>query len=156
MAYSIAISMVKNPQDTEDVVQNAFVSTYKSIRSFNQQSKFSSWFYRIVVNESLKQIKKNKVKHNYETINEDIFDLGSSFNDAVEQLDLNEKKGVILKVLSNMKPKEALILKLFYLNEFSIKEIEASTGFMANNIKVLLHRARKSFMGHYLNISNEK
>ena len=43
-----------------------------------------------------------------------------------------------------------IILKLFYLEEQSIKEIELLTGFKKGNIKVLLHRARKNFMNLYI------
>ena len=41
MGYSIAISMVKNDMDAKDVVQNAFLRVFKSLRSFRQDSKFS-------------------------------------------------------------------------------------------------------------------
>jgi len=44
-----------------------------------------------------------------------------------------------------MKPKERLMLELFYLQERPIAEIKMMTGFSISNIKVLLHRARKSF-----------
>lgn len=154
MGYSIALSMVKTHHDAEDVTQDAFVRAYKSLRSFKRASKFSSWFYKIVVNESLKHIKKYKGDRKYYEVTESHHDLESNFVDAVGQLELSEKKAEIDLTLSYMKPKEALILKLYYLHELSLAEIMDSTGWSSSNIKVLLYRARKSFVNVY--IKNEK
>ena len=150
MGYSIAISMTKSHDDAQDAVQNAFVHAYKSLRSFKKESKFSTWLYKIVVNESLKQIKKSKRQK--ESIDFTAYDLvgEAALNDAVRSIELTEKKEAIQKVINNMKPKEALVLSLHYLHEYSLKEITEITGFSLSNCKVLLYRARKSFMGRYL------
>lgn len=154
MGYSIALSMVKTHHDAEDVTQNAFVRAYKSLRSFKRASKFSSWFYKIVVNESLKHIKKYKGDRSYYEITESHHELESTFVDAVERIELSEKKEEIESTLNKMKPKEALILKLYYLHELSLLEITDGTGWSSSNVKVLLYRARKSFVNIY--IKNEK
>ena len=154
MAYSIAISMVKSPQDAEDVTQNAFVRAYKNLRSFKGNSKFSSWFYKIVVNESLKNLSKKK--RSSIQVYKEIENTGIevTYNHAVSNIDLQEKKDAIQKCLDIMKPKEALILKLYYLHELSLEELIDSTGWSRSNVKVILYRARKSFMNIYINKYN--
>lgn len=149
MAISIAMSMVKYEPDAKDVVQNAFVQAYKSLRSFKQESKFSTWFYRIVVNESLKFIRKNNKNKSTRLTNENEHLHASISNEAYEKLDLLDKRKEIQKALILMKPKERLILELFYLQEYKLSEIETITGFSTSNIKVLLHRARKSFSSFF-------
>ena len=154
MGYSIALSMVKNESDARDVVQNAFIRAYKSLRSFRQDSKFSTWFYKIVVNESLKYLKKNKRASNTITFKDDTNDYTAVFNEAVKNMDAMDRKMKINKVLNLIRPKEALVLKLHYLHEKPILEIEKITGFTISNVKVLLHRARKSFSALFVQFNN--
>jgi len=146
MAFSIAISMVKNEFNANDVVQNSFIRAFKGLRTFRSDAKFSTWLYKIVVNEALKYLKKNKRSQEFITFMDDPIDYSSTFNEAVSSFELMDKKMEIQKTLNLMKPKEALLLKLHYLHEESILEIEKITGFTNSNIKVLLHRARKSFL----------
>ncbi len=150
MALAIAISMIKNETDAQDAVQNAFISAFKGLRSFKKESKFSSWLYKIVVNESLKQIKRSKSKSEYIDFNSYTSVGEAVFNDAVVNIELSEKREAIQRVIKQLKPKEALVLTLHYLHEKSLKEIVEITGFKSSNVKVLLFRARKSFMGKYL------
>ncbi len=60
MAFSIAISIVKDEFLAQEVSQDAFIKAYKALSSFNHKSKFSTWFYRIVVNEAFMNLKKRK------------------------------------------------------------------------------------------------
>ena len=57
-AYNIAFSFVRDHDDAEDIVQEAFVRAHGSLPEFRGESQFGTWLYRIVVNLSL-----NKVKH---------------------------------------------------------------------------------------------
>lgn len=154
MGYSIAISIVKNDMDAKDVVQNAFIRVFKSLRSFRQDSKFSTWFYKIVVNESLKQIKKGKTNSETVSFKDDPNDYGAIFNGAMNKLEVEDRNIRIDNALNLMKPKEALVLKLHYLYEQRIEEIEKVTGFTKSNIKVLLFRARKSFSALFVQYKN--
>jgi RNA polymerase sigma-70 factor (ECF subfamily) len=58
MAYSIAMSVVKDEFLAEEIIQTSFVKAFEGLDSFKGNSKFSTWFYRIVTNESFK-IAKN-------------------------------------------------------------------------------------------------
>nr|NQU90044.1 sigma-70 family RNA polymerase sigma factor [Bacteroidota bacterium] len=60
MAFSIAFRVVNNREDAEEIVQDSFLKAFKSLKKFRQDSKFSTWFYKIVVNCSLSKIKKHK------------------------------------------------------------------------------------------------
>lgn len=154
MGYSIAISIVKNEIEAKDVVQNAFIRVFKSLRNFRQDSKFSTWFYKIVVNESLKHLRKGNLVKDTISFRDDPKDYGSVFNDAINNLETENLNIRIDKALGAMKPKEALVLKLHYLHEQRIGEIEEITGFSKSNIKVLLFRARKSFSALFVHQKN--
>lgn len=58
--YRLALKMVGNVQDAEDVLQETFIKAYNNIDSFEGRSKLSTWLYRIAVNESLMLLRKRK------------------------------------------------------------------------------------------------
>jgi RNA polymerase sigma-70 factor (ECF subfamily) len=52
MAYSIAMSIIKNEYDAEEILQIAFVNAFNNLNSFRRNSKFSTWLNKIIINES--------------------------------------------------------------------------------------------------------
>jgi RNA polymerase sigma-70 factor, ECF subfamily len=58
--YRLALKMVGNEQDAEDVLQETFIKAYNNIDGFEGRSKVSTWLYRIAVNESLMLLRKRK------------------------------------------------------------------------------------------------
>ncbi len=53
LAYNIAFRILNNNEDAEEAVQDAFLRAFKALSSFKGDAKFSTWFYRIVVNVSV-------------------------------------------------------------------------------------------------------
>jgi len=144
LAYSLAISIVKHSQVAEEVTQDAFINAYKALPNFEQRAKFSTWLYKIVTNEALKKVKKKSLDYSadIDEINDAEY---SSINDSIIELTEQDQKYYINLVLDKMLPNDSLVLRLFYLNENSLKEIMEITGFSETNIKTILHRARKRF-----------
>lgn len=58
--YRLALKMLGNPQDAEDVLQNTFLKALQGVKSFEGRSSLSTWLYRIAVNEALMLIRKHK------------------------------------------------------------------------------------------------
>jgi len=61
--YRLALKMLTDEQDAEDVLQETFLKAYKNIETFEGRSKISTWLYRIAFNESLMLIRKRKPDH---------------------------------------------------------------------------------------------
>lgn len=59
-AYSVALGVVKNPQDALDIVQEGFVKVHKHIKNFEGSSSFYTWLYRIIMNLSIDHIRRSK------------------------------------------------------------------------------------------------
>lgn len=137
VSLSLSISITKNFDDAEDAVQESFIRAYKYIHKFNKQSSFSTWLYRIVVNQSKTKAKKI----NYQ--NEELDLIDSKYSD--DNLILSNKKELINIILNKMKYEHSLLLKLFYLAEKDTNEIKEITKFSKSKIKTGLHRARKEF-----------
>jgi RNA polymerase sigma-70 factor (ECF subfamily) len=62
VAYNIAYRMVGNEEDAKDITQEAFIKVFKSIASFREDSSFSTWLYRIVMNTCKDELRKKKLK----------------------------------------------------------------------------------------------
>ncbi|WP_298515955.1 sigma-70 family RNA polymerase sigma factor [uncultured Kordia sp.] len=143
MVFTLALRMVGNREDAEEVSQDTFVKAYKSLGSFKGTSKFSTWLYRIVYNTSLDYIKKNKrvvLSEHIDEINES--DIGSMQN-ALTYIEAKEKKETIEKALLQLPEEERVLLTLFYFEELSLKEISEIVKISYDNVKIKLHRSRK-------------
>ena len=143
MAINIAYRICENMQDAEDVVQESFVKAYKNLHTFRLESKFSTWFYRIVFNTAVTFTKTKMwvIDDEVDTVATNL----SSDLDTRNQLDINETSEIVSYVLSKMPKAYGLMLSLFYLEDNSIKEIAEITGLNNSNVKVMLHRARGMF-----------
>jgi RNA polymerase sigma factor (sigma-70 family) len=142
MAFSIAFRIVDNREDAEEIVQDAFLKAFRSLEKFRKDSKFSTWFYRIVVNSSLSRTRSKKPE--LSSIDEDdITDVVvESVESAYRSLDLSDQKKFIHHALEELSIENRLLLTLYYLNENSIDEITEITNITQDNVKMKLHRAR--------------
>ena len=124
MAFSIACRILGNDQDAEEVVQDAFLQAFRSIRSFKGQSTFSTWLYRIVVNGSLNRLKKKKLERSYEDVElaqESIADVESCYR----QLTMQDQAKFINQALERLRAEDRLILTLQALAEAAAKPLIA-------------------------------
>lgn len=151
MGYNIAYSIINDEHYAEEVVQDAFMKAFNALKSFKRKSKFKTWFYRIVVNESFQRLKK--IKKDQELFNSTDIDLYKNIEaDDDEALGTTAVKNELKKLL----PKERLAINLFYLEEYKISEIMGIAGWSKSNTKVILHRARKKLHSGLDRISNTK
>jgi RNA polymerase sigma-70 factor (ECF subfamily) len=60
LIYRLAIKMLNNPQDAEDVLQETFIKAYRHLKEFDGRSSLATWLYRIATNEALMQLRRKK------------------------------------------------------------------------------------------------
>lgn len=137
IAYNLALGIVKNKENAKDITQDSFLKVLENIKGFRNESKFSTWLYKIVYNQSIQFIQKTN-STNFSDI-----DSGKA-NDFSNDFSNGEDKYLELyQIIDQLEDNERNIVKLFYLAEKSIKDINSITGLSVSNIKVILHRARK-------------
>lgn len=141
-SLSLAMSILKDKPLAEDVLQEAFIKVYRNIEKFKFKSKFSTWLYRIVVNTSYNQLKKKK--RTFPLSEDDYTFEPLAENNVGLSLKHNDQKEFIKKAMARIRPDEALTLRLFYLCEMNLKEVEDVTKFSASKIRVDLYRGRKN------------
>ena len=143
MAYTVAIKIVKNTEDAEEVAQDSFLKAYQKLDGFKGESKFSTWLYSIVYRNSISKIRKKNIT----TTNIDSYVLENHTIDfefpQIEAIKNGEQKMYVKKSVDSLPEIDALLITLFYLDENSVEEIEKITNLTKTNIKVKLFRARK-------------
>jgi len=143
MVFSIALKIVHNREDAEEIAQDAFVKAYQSLSGFKNEAKFSTWLYRIVYNSAISKVRKKKLELaplDDSTINnysDDSIDSNLFLVDEPDQFEL------LQKALQSLSEEENVIVSLFYQNDNSIEDISAITNLTVANVKVKLHRIRK-------------
>ncbi|ELR70326.1 RNA polymerase sigma-70 factor, ECF subfamily protein [Fulvivirga imtechensis AK7] len=136
--FTIALNILNNREDAEEATQDSFIKAYQHLKSFNRQSKFSTWLYRIVFNTSVSYKRKQKVKkETLETIKYTYYEGHSS------EMEIKDQQKYIHEALQKLLELDRTVITLFYLKEFSLEEISEIINLNVNTVKVRLHRARK-------------
>jgi len=136
IAFNLAISIVKNREDARDITQDGFLKVLENIHKFRNESKFSTWLYKIVYNLSIGYVQK---KGGVEIM--DITDNLQPPNMPGNEYKIDKYKE-LHQAIDDLEDSEKNLIHLFYLGEKSLKEIHQITGLSVSNIKVTLYRAR--------------
>ena len=142
MVYTICFRMLNHEEDAREAAQEVFVKCYRSISSFQEKSKFSTWLYRIAYNHCISVIRK-KVKI-IDLVDElPDYQVNENEIDGLEALSLEERKKYLQMAIETLPETDAVVMTLFYYDELSLEEIKEVTGLSNNNIRIKLHRSRK-------------
>jgi RNA polymerase sigma-70 factor (ECF subfamily) len=142
--------LVGNREETEDVLQNVFSKTYKSIKKFDTSRSFSSWIYRIAHNEAVNFLKRKSKQHSvsWENVStsKDKLDIATNdepLEDKWSHQEINREIDEALKKLPN---KYQQIIKLRYFQELSYEDISKILGKPVNTVGTLINRAKKKLL----------
>lgn len=142
-AFSLLKRMLKNEFDAEEVLQDCFLKAYHSLGNFKGESKFSTWFYRIVYNTALTKLasKKRKIESEMSSL-DDHLNLENDTDFIVsEKEDLTK---FIHNLVNRLPERNSAIISMFYLDEMSCEEISEVMNITVSNVKVMLHRSRNA------------
>ncbi len=143
LVFTLALRMVKNKEEAEEVSQDTFIKVYKSLTKFKGDSKFSTWIYRVAYNTCLDRLKKNKRQQRTVTIDEYTEHQVKTLDNALDKIEEQEKQQAIKNCLELLPSEDSFILTLYYFEELSLDEISKIIGLKPNNVKVKLFRSRK-------------
>lgn len=143
--YSLALRMVRNPEDAEDVLQDTFLRAYRGIKSFQGNSTFSTWIYRITANSALMRLRKRQLP----TVSiEDSDERETPINIAdwapgpVEQLLSHETQQAMSEAIEALPPEFRQVFVLRDVEELSNAEVAEILDISIAAVKSRLHRAR--------------
>ena len=146
LVFSLALKIMKNREEAEEVSQDTFIKAYRSLHNFKGESKFSTWLYKITYNNCMDRVKKISRSYNTHTIDEVVENRIESSESVLDSIERNERAQLMKECLSELPEDERTILWMFYYQELSLKEIIDVTSYSEANLKVKLHRARKKLL----------
>ena len=151
--FSLAMRMLRQEQDAEDVTQQTFLSALENLGGFRGEASFATWLFRIATHAALKVIRKQKglkmVSLEAATEGTDQVDsiphpdFIADWRQSPEQLvQKNEVQRLLDEALARLDEKHRLVFLLRDVEGFSVKETAEALGLSEANTKVRLFRAR--------------
>ncbi|MBI3333072.1 MAG: sigma-70 family RNA polymerase sigma factor [Candidatus Omnitrophica bacterium] len=150
-AWKLAYGLVGNWEEAKDLSQNAFVKAYRNLARFRRSAQFSTWLYRIVVNEC-KDFFRSKARRPSlvplspdpeaeDPIQFDLADPAGDPSDAAADQELAKRLGAAIGRLA-MKQRTAFVLH--HLNGMSLEEVSRAMGCRVGTVKAHLFRATEA------------
>lgn len=150
--YRLALRMMKDEDDAREVLQDAFVSAWKGLKTFEGKSQFGSWIYRVVANTALMAL-RSKRRHPSVSVDDvepsaleaAVAGAGQGLNwarrpdDDLQGAELRQAVDLAIAALPDA---QRVVLQLRDVDELSTGETAALLGINEPNVKTRLHRAR--------------
>lgn len=149
LVYTIMIKMVRNPQEAEDLTQEAFIKAFKSLASFNEEFAFSTWLMKIATNNCIDFLRKRKlqthsihepIRYKDEKIEIDIQDSGPTPEKYLLQ---NERRKALERAIEGLPERYRYVILLRHKEEKSYEEISEILNLPLGTVKAQIFRARE-------------
>jgi RNA polymerase sigma factor (sigma-70 family) len=142
--FTLAMRFAKTREDAEEIAQDCFIKAYRSLNSFQRQSKFTTWLYSIVYTTAMSALRKKRV--DTDSIDDEntfiqIENQTSGYD--VNNVENKSRSYYLNQAIAQLLPDDATIITLFYNGEQSLEEIGQTMGMEPNTVKVKLFRARQ-------------
>ncbi len=149
LVYTIMIKMVRNPQEAEDLTQEAFMKAFNSLASFNEEFAFSTWLMKIATNNCIDFLRKKKlrtysihepIQYKDEKVEIDIADTEPSPEKSLLQ---EERKKVLENAIKELPERYRYVIILRHKEEKSYEEIAEILNLPLGTVKAQIFRARE-------------
>lgn len=141
--YVLIFKIVRHKEEAEEVTQDVFLKTFRTLHKFKGECRFSTWLYRIAYTTAISATRKKRNEFLYL---EDLTINNVSDAQVDETFDNDDSAPLLAKLekgIELLSPDERGLITLFYMENHPIEEIAAVTGLSESNVKVKLHRIRK-------------
>jgi len=133
--YSVSLRIVNDEVEAEDIMQEAFLSAFRNLKTYRGEVSFGAWLKKIVVNRSLDYLKKKKVY--FEEINERTMEM-TDYQMGTEEVDVNTIKAAI----RNLPDRYRVVLSLYLIEGYDHEEISEILGISNSSSRTQLLRAK--------------
>ena len=151
--YNVAYRMMGNPEDAEDVAQDAFTSAYRAFERFRGESRVTTWLYRITTNAALMRLRKTKLARALtQTGLEDVEVPDWTASPAREAVN-SELKDKLQEGISRLEPSLRAAVVLRDIQGLNSAEAAEAMDITVSALKSRLHRARvllRKFLSEYV------
>jgi len=141
--YRVGMAIINADAEVEDVMQVAYIKAYENLSKFEFKSSFSTWLTRILINECLLRIRKQKSLSN---MNDDIFgnkiyQLGQVQTPLMKTLN-SELKNILQDAIGRLPEKYRTVFIMREIEDMSVAETQECLDLSEANVKVRLNRAK--------------
>ena len=149
--YNITFRMLGNRAEAEDIAQEVFITVFKTIDTFREESKFSTWLYRVTVNHCKNRIKYLARRHDRDRDELDETTTSSGVNGTIggpmpvsphAAIESAQTEKLLQDAIASLDEEQRTVVVLRDVEDLSIEEIRDITGLPDGTIKSRLHRAR--------------
>ena len=150
---SIARRFLRNEEDARDAVQDAFISIFRSIRTFEGNALLATWVHRIAINAALMKLRSMSRRGDEESIESllprfraDGHQIESSvpWRGVDEVLESEELRRIVREAIEKLPASHRVVLLLRDIEELTPEETAESLGITRTAVKVRLHRGRQA------------
>jgi RNA polymerase sigma-70 factor, ECF subfamily len=142
--YRAARSIVRDEQEAEDIMQQAYVNAFTHLRQFNGSAQFSTWLTRIAINEALARVRR---RGRYEVFDDDLsnvepFMSGNPVQNPERQAFVGELRGLLEWAIDTLPDGMREVFVLRDVEGLSTAEVAESLGVSEDVVKTRLSRGR--------------
>ncbi len=137
--FVFILRMVRDEDDAKDICQDTFFKAYKKIKSFKEESKFSSWLFKIGYRKALDFMAKRKRLHSVLRKTETKSELSGS----EKEFEIKDADSRIGKIIDDLHPNYRTSLHLFYKEEMTYSEIASVMKIPINTVKSHIFRGKE-------------
>ncbi len=158
--YFSMLKMTNNPNDAEDLTIEAFGKAFKNLHQYTPEYAFSTWLFKIAINNGIDFIRKKKTQNELlpnreKNKDDDIANKVAGKEPNPEEVIINKQKIKMMReVIHRLKPHYKKLIELRYFDELSYEEIVQELNLPIGTVKVQLFRAR-TFLYNILKSSRE-
>ena len=140
LAYRVALRVVGNHHDAEDVAQEALVAAWQQLPNFRAQSSFSTWLYRIVTHRALNRVQRQHPSNSLDVIG----DVADACAGPAVRLERDLMKDAVTDAIQALPPAQRITVVLHHLEGLSYAEVAAVTDSSVAAVRSHLFRARRT------------
>jgi RNA polymerase sigma-70 factor (ECF subfamily) len=146
---AVAGGILRQREDVEDIAQQVFVKAYFSLKRFDQRAAFSTWLYKITVNECWDLLRKRKVRplvYESDLSEDQARQFGAPEERSTPTPDISDRleaRQKVERLLECLDERDKMMLILKEVEGFAVEEIAEILDLNANTVKVRLFRARR-------------
>jgi RNA polymerase sigma factor (sigma-70 family) len=148
--YNVALVIVQQPEEAEDIAQEVFIEVYQTIRQFREESRLTTWLYRITTTKALAHHRKRKAQKRFSILtslfglNNEVLHHPPDFHHPGVSLEQKEEMYTLFKAVDRLADTQKVAFTLHYMDELSHREIAEVMQVSVSAVESLLHRAKQN------------
>jgi len=144
-AMTLAFRVLKNREEAEEIVQDAFVRAFRNLHQFRGDAKFGTWLHRIVYNLCMTKVSRRRNDRLHQSLDEPGVDLAlvdESDASGLEQMQDKELRHYLSNAVDELPEKLRTVITLFYIHGMKYNEICTVMDLPEGTVKTYLFRGR--------------